>query len=120
MRAPGKRECHRCNKKLWRQRNPYRAAYRICKDKAAQRRSRRWPNGIPWEITFAAFVIYARRTQYLTKKGNSGESITIDRKDHTKGYVPGNIKPLTRSQNAIKQAKEQQHRHKAGFAWQRR
>jgi len=116
----GKSQCHCCNKRLWRQRNPYKAAFAMCKAKARQRRSKQWPEGIPWEITFAAFYIFARRTNYLTRKGNEAGSITIDRIDPRKGYVPSNLRAVTRRENCIKQAKEQKHRHEAGFAWKGR
>lgn len=97
-----------------------RAAFQRCRQKARQRKSKRWPNGIPWKITFAAFTIYATKTKYLTRKGNEAGSLTIDRKDHRKGYVPGNLQPLTRRENAIKQAKEQGHRFETGFAWKKK
>ncbi len=97
-----------------------RAAFLICKQKAKRRKSKRWPDGIPWEITFAAFAIYARRTQYLTQKGNDAGSITIDRKDSRKGYVPGNLRPLTRRQNALNGAKEQFHRMENGYSWKKK
>lgn len=90
------------------------------KAKARQRKSGQWPDGIPWEITLAAFTIWARRTQYLTRKGNEAGSITIDRRDSTKGYVPGNLKAMTRRENTRKQMREQQERMQAGYAWRGR
>ena len=116
---PGKAECHRCTKRLWRQRNPYRAAYAICKAKARQRKSKQWPEGIPWEITYAAFYIWARRTEYVTRKGNEAGSITIDRKDPRRGYEPGNLRVLTRAENARRGMREQQEKMQAGYAWRR-
>ena len=35
----------------------------------------------------------------MEKKGRSKTKASIDRKDETKGYVPGNIRILTVSQN---------------------
>lgn len=35
-------------------------------------------------------------------KGRSKESITIDRVDNNKGYVAGNIQPLSNSSNSAK------------------
>ena len=120
VRAPGRKECHRCNKRAWRLRNPFKAAYSMCKANARKRKSAQWPNGIPWEITFAAFTIWARRTQYLTRKGNETGSITIDRKDYQKGYVPGNLRAVTRKENCEKQAREQKHRMEEGYSWRAR
>lgn len=112
--------CHRCSKQAWRKANPMRAAFNACRDKARQRKSKRWPDGIPWEITFAAFIIFAAKTRYLTQKGNESGSLTIDRIDHTKGYVPGNLRAITRIENVEKQCREQGKRFEAGFAWKRK
>lgn len=97
-----------------------RAAFAVCRDKAKRRKSKQWPNGIPWKITLAAFTIFARRTQYLTKKGNEAGSLTIDRIDSAKGYVPGNIRAVTRRENVEKHCREQGKRFEAGYAWQRK
>lgn len=113
-----RRMCHRCAKRKWRKTNPYPAAFARLKDKAKARRSKRWPAGIPVAITLAAFTIWARRTQLLTRTGNEAGSLTIDRRDHTRGYEPGNLRAITRRENCIKQAKEQGKRFEAGFAWQ--
>lgn len=97
-----------------------RAAFAICKANAKKRKSKQWPQGIPWEITYAAFVIYARKTKYLTQKGNEAGSLTIDRIDPSKGYVPGNLQPMSREENVRKQMREQQERFENGFSWKRR
>lgn len=116
----GRRRCHRCDKARWRENNPYRAAFRICKDKARRRKSRQWPDGIPWEIDYNTFVVFARETEYLTQKGNESGSLTIDRIDPARGYVPGNIRAITRLENVEKQCREQGKRFEAGFAWMSR
>ena len=71
-------------------------------------------------MTFTAFKLFAERTNYVNATGNGAQCLTIDRINDTKGYVPGNIQPLSRAKNAEKQAKEQEKRFFAGFAWQRR
>lgn len=96
------------------------AAYATCRAKAKQRKSRNWPNGIPWEITLEEFAVFAKATEYLTQKGNERGSLTIDRKDPTKGYVSGNIRAVTRIENVEKQCREQGKRFEAGYAWRGR
>ena len=96
------------------------AAFARLKDKAKQRKSERWPDGIPVTITLAAFTIFATKSKYLTQKGNEAGSLTIDRIDHTKGYVPGNLRAITRMENVEKQCREQGKRFEAGFAWKRK
>lgn len=74
--------------------------------------------GIPFSLSFLEFRKFAMHSQYLLKKGNRAGSITVDRINNLRGYVRGNIQPLTRSANAIKQAKIDEIRQRKGYAWQ--
>lgn len=100
-----------------RKKNPMRAAYRNLKDHAKARKSDFWPNGIPFRLTFPSFRYFALRSDYLNRTGNGGHCLTVDRIDATKGYVKGNLQPLTRIANSIKKAKIDAIRMKAGFSW---
>lgn len=122
-RRPAKkdrRECACCYQRRWRAANPYQAAYAVCKAKAKQRKTKQWPNGIPWEISYQEFVVFARETEYITQKGNEAGSLTIDRIDCRKGYVSDNIQPMSRIKNVEKQCREQGYRFEAGYAWRSR
>lgn len=73
--------------------------------------------GIEFSIPFAEFERFARETEYLTRRGNNGGSLTVDRKDNLKGYISGNIQAMTRSENSVKLAKQDAKRMECGFAW---
>jgi len=87
-----------------------RAAFRALRDHAVAR-------GIPFKLPFNEFEKFAIRSDYLNKKGNEGHCVTVDRIEVRKGYVTGNIQPLTREQNSIKKAKVDAHRMQAGMSW---
>lgn len=112
VRAPGKHDCHCCNKRLWRKRNPLSAQYSRLKESARKR-------DIEFTIARAEFEEFAVQCDYIATTGNFGHSLCVDRKDAKMGYVPGNIQPLSREENTRKQMKEQEQRLHAGYAWQR-
>lgn len=72
-----------------------RAAYQALKDNAKRR-------GKDFNLSFDEFKLFCRRTHYLTKKGKTKESYSIDRIKNHLGYTPGNIQVLTLSRNTIK------------------
>lgn len=94
------------------------AAWRALKDHAKGRKSEKWPNGIPFTITLGYFIRFAKQTDYLNRTGLNGHCLTVDRKNDDRGYVKGNLQPLTRAENAMKQARRDKIRHEKGFAWQ--
>lgn len=72
---------------------------------------------IEFTITFEYFERFALMCDYLNLVGNNGFSLTVDRIKNTKGYENGNIQPMTRVKNCEKQAKADERRIRAGFAW---
>lgn len=86
------------------------SAYRALKDHAKAR-------GIQFTITFKYFERFAIVTKYLCKTGNTGDSLTVDRRDNLQGYVPGNIQPMTRSKNSEKLARSDARRMRCGYKW---
>ena len=87
--------CHRCKKRIDRERYPERAAYQHLKDNAKRR-------GKEFDLTFEQFKQFAIETEYITKKGKKKHSLSIDRRDNDKGYTIDNIQVLTLSQNSRK------------------
>lgn len=79
----------------WRAANPMKAAYFSLRDSARKRHK-------PFTITFEQFEQYCYETKYISRKGRDKKSHTVDCIEAAKGYVPGNIQPLTLSQNARK------------------
>lgn len=85
-------------------------AFARLRDHAAER-------GIEFTISFEEFERFATETNYVTRTGNERESLTVDRKDNLKGYIPGNIRALTRAENTAKRNKHDEIRFKKGYAW---
>ena len=87
-----------------------RAAWRALKDHAKAR-------GIPFKLPFPIFRKFALQTQYLNLTGSTRDCLTVDRIKNDRGYVRGNIQPLTRAENSMKKARHDAIRMKAGFSW---
>jgi len=85
------------------------AQFARLRDKAKQRK-------IEFTITFAEFESCVG-TDYHLQTGHFAHCLTIDRIKNELGYIPGNIQPLTKSENSIKRMKQDQIRHEKGYAW---
>jgi hypothetical protein len=57
---------------------------------------------IPFALTYEWFKAWAIRCGYDRLHGCKKNSVTVDRRNHKKGYVRGNIRPLSHSQNSRK------------------
>ena len=97
--APGRKLCHACAMRRWRQNNPIKAAYFTLRDNAIRR-------GKDFSLTFAQFRKFCRGSGYLEGKGRKPECLSIDRIDNSRGYEKGNLAVLTVSMNASKGAYE--------------
>ncbi len=109
-RSAGRHECHKCAMRAWRAANPFQAAFATLRDHARGR-------GIPFTISFNEFREFAERSDYIILKSNKADGLTVDRKDNLLGYVPGNIQPMTRSENSVKRCKQDMMRMQAGYSW---
>lgn len=58
--------------------------------------------GIAWDLTLEQFTAFAVEHDLIKKAGIKKRSLHVDRKDPTKGYVDGNIQPLTNRKNVQK------------------
>lgn len=104
--------CAKCRCARWRANNPFRDAFIRLKSHAKNRE-------IEFTITFDYFKRFAKRTQLITRRGIHGEAMTVDRKHNLRGYIPGNIKAMTRAENSRKRCRHDQIRMERGLAWQR-
>ena len=93
--AKGRKHCQKCRVAAWRTKNPMLAAYHATKSSAKSR-------GIYFGITLADFAEFATRHKLLSKRGRQKDAWHIDRIDNSKGYVAGNLQPLTSSENSRK------------------
>ena len=91
-------DCETCKSRKHRINNPERYAFQQVKRSADMRE-------IPFKLTFEEFLEFDRQTGYVASKGTGAESLTIDRKDDSKGYEKGNIRALTWDANCAKRVK---------------
>jgi len=71
-----------------------RYAYDNLKHNCYRRKGRSW-----FYLTFEEFATYAIETDYVSKKGITRKSYSIDCKDQTMGYFIGNIRTVPATVN---------------------
>lgn len=120
QRRKDRRRCHKCDCRRKRKANPMWSAWRALKDHAKERKSQRWPNGIPFHLKLCDFIRFAKQSGYLNRTGINGHCLTVDRIEETRGYFKNNVQPLTRIKNSEKKARQDKIRMKAGMKWQER
>lgn len=87
-----------CSRHYWRRMKAVdvvRYTYHITKNNARVR-------GKEWKLTLEEFRKFCSESGYIEGKGKHKNSLTIDRKDNTKGYIYSNIRVITLEQNSIK------------------
>lgn len=91
----GRKICGACKTRRYRENNPMMASYMNLRANAKRR-------GKEFTITFEDFRQFCYETDYIQGKGRTKDCYSVDRKDETKGYVPGNLQRLTVGQNKKK------------------
>lgn len=79
----------------WRANNPLLATYTIVKGNAKRR-------NIPFYITLEDFGQLCKITNYLELKGRNATDLSLDRIVDEAGYVMGNVRVITVSENTKK------------------
>jgi len=85
--------CQKHYLQYWRARNPIKYAYNNIKNRANQR-------GRIFDLTINEFKEFCLKTGYISSKGITKDSMTIDRIDPSKGYTKDNIRAITKSENS--------------------
>jgi len=98
-RAGANKVCSKCMMRRWRERYPVKAAFSQLRNSAMDRKK-------PFELTLEQFVDVVVGTGYMERKGHEANSLHVDRKDSTKGYVYDNLQIITNTQNITKENKE--------------
>lgn len=88
--------CYPCKLKREKEIDLVRWAYSKWKSNAKQR-------NIPFAISLEYFRQFCIETQIMNGRGIYGHSLHIDKIDDALGYIPGNIRPITNSENAKKE-----------------
>lgn len=94
-KAPKKNFCHKCRTRRTRELNPILYYYNALRSNARRR-------GKEFVLTRTEFEKFCTETNYIERKGRSGNAMTIDRKDHTRGYSYDNIQILSHHDNSTK------------------
>ena len=90
-----RRWCAKCRTRAYRKKYPLKYIYNTIKYNARRR-------GKQFDLTFDQFKTFCQKTGYDELKGKSALSLSIDRKDSTKGYTYENIRAITLSENSRK------------------
>lgn len=101
--------CTTCHVRNHRKKDPIRYAYQTLKDNSKRR-------GKEFTLTLEEFKTFCVHTDYITGKGKSKESYSIDRVDNTKGYTIDNIRVITLSENSKKKTKILEYDYESGYA----
>lgn len=91
----GNTHCSSCRVRIWRNNNPIEASYLNLKHNAKRRKKE-------FTISLDYFKQFCYETDYIAGKGRTRGSYTVDRKDETLGYIPGNIQKLEVGANVKK------------------
>jgi hypothetical protein len=91
----GRRFCHACRTRKYRQKNPLKYWYDTLKMNAKRRRK-------VFTLTLEEFECFCRRTGYNELKGQTADSLTVDRIRDNEGYSADNIQAITLSENVKK------------------
>ena len=94
-KPPQRHRCHKCRKRLWRERHPIHYLYDNLRTSARVRNK-------GFELTLAEFEEFCLRTGYHLKKGISGTALTVDRIHNDQPYRADNIQALTHEENTAK------------------
>lgn len=89
------RFCSKHNHRYQKHKNLLKYTYQVLKSNARKRK-------IKFTITLEQFKVFCDENSYLELKGKSCTSMSIDRKDPTKGYEDGNLKAMSLSDNVKK------------------
>ena len=84
--------------KAWKMAHPLEYAYQTLKDNARRR-------GKEFSLTLEQFKRFCRKTDYISGKGKTKTSYSIDRIENDKGYTLKNIQILPLGENSKKHLK---------------
>jgi hypothetical protein len=88
--------CAKCKIRRWNEKYPLHRAFHNLRSHARER-------GKDFSLTLEQFKVFAEKTDYMKYKGKSSWSLSIDRKDNSKGYEFSNIQAITLRENSRKQ-----------------
>ncbi len=93
-----RRKCSKCRKKEYRAKYPLQACYQDLRSNAKRRKK-------IFTISFEYFKSFVSENDYMRLKGKTKYSLSIDRIKNHLGYIEGNIRTITLSDNSRKGTK---------------
>lgn len=79
----------------WNESHPLERAFHNLRSHAKER-------GKDFRLTLEEFKFFAEKTNYLSRRGKTSLSFSIDRIDNRRGYVANNIRCITIAENSRK------------------
>jgi hypothetical protein len=89
--------CWKCRTRMLLKRHPATYCLNMLRHSAKNRK-------LPFTLTLVQFKQFCVQTGYLERRGQTPDSLTIDRIDATKGYHIDNIRVLTHEENSAQGA----------------
>jgi hypothetical protein len=84
--------CGKCRNRRWKAKSPLKYAFAKLRNRAKER-------GHSFSLTFAEYEKFAIQTGYAELKGKTKYSLSIDRRDPSRGYHSDNIRAVSLSLN---------------------
>lgn len=88
--------CSRCRRNRWKIKFPLHYSFSNFRKRARQR-------GKDFSLTREQYVAFAIKTDYARLRGKTSLSLSIDRKDDSRGYSADNIQAISLRENSRKQ-----------------
>lgn len=88
-----KRVCWRCSSRKFKESRPVTYVLNMIRSGAKRR-------GIAFSLTLRQFQLWCEETGYLEKRGRAPGSLTVDRRDSSKGYHIWNIQAMSHEENS--------------------
>jgi hypothetical protein len=100
--AKASRLCATCRSRKRRLADPVKYSYLNKKSRAKSRKTKRFPDGIPFTLTLEEFRIFCYKVDYVPGQGRRRLSHDVDRINEEEGYHNWNIQKLPKIQNIKK------------------
>lgn len=88
--------CSKCRTRRWRDKHPIKYHFHKLRSRARER-------GHEFRLTLFDYACFWFSTGYGVLRGKTALSLSINRIDNSKGYIPGNIEAITLSENSRRQ-----------------
>ena len=110
----GGKYCGTCRKRISRLKDPVKYSYDNKKYRCRNRKTKQFPDGIPFTISLAFWRLWCFKVNYIKGAGRTVDCYDCDRIREDEGYHEDNIQKLRKDKNIKKYHKEK----KLIYQWQ--